>query len=86
MTTLFPLEIEVEVSFTYDPGEPEIRYYPGRGGGLPNGDGHPGCPPCVEVDSVMLGEIDILPALTWKQVEEISKSILEDELWKEDEP
>lgn len=84
MTTIFPLDLDAEVTFTIDPGEPEIRYYPGRTGGPPNGDGNPGCPPSVEVESVMLGKIDILPSLTDAQLEQIVKIILEDRLWQED--
>ena len=41
------LELEVEVEYSFEPGEAEVRYYK-------NGDGHPGYPDSVELEHVWL--------------------------------
>ena len=72
----------VEIDYEYDPGEPEIRYYPGRRGGLPNGDGHPGCDPSVTLLQVFIEKdgrkLDILDYLPDAEIKALEKVCLED--------
>lgn len=79
-TTIGDLDVEVEYEFS--PGEDEVRYYPGRRGGLPNGDGHPGCDASIDLLYVWLGtaekRIDILDCLPADAIEGIKESCMED--------
>jgi hypothetical protein len=72
-------EIPVEVEFSYDPGEREVRYYTGRNG-LPTGEGHPGCPESAEIESVKdtdTGEeIDVYEIFTREQIEELENKCI----------
>lgn len=74
------VELETTIEYTYDPGEREVRYYAGPVGGLPNGDGHPGCPPSVEIDHVWLEKdgqrLDIADFLPTRQIESLAEEIL----------
>lgn len=66
-------ELPLTVTLDYDPGEPEIRYYSGKSGCCPNGDGHPGLPPDVNLISVTVfgAEIvDKLPDILRRDIEE----------------
>jgi hypothetical protein len=66
-------EIPVEVEFSYDPGEPEVRYYA-------NGDGHPGSPESAEIESVKdtdTGEeIDVYEIFSREQIEELENKCI----------
>lgn len=79
------IEIDVEVEYTFDAGEPEIRYYPGKRGCCPNGDGHPGCPASVEIQSVRIGNVDIADFLTPVQIEGLAETCMDDAM-KGEEP
>jgi len=74
------VELDVSIEYTFTPEEKEVRYYAGRMGGLPNGDGHPGCPAKVEIDRVWLeknGErIDIADFLPDSLIESLEEQIL----------
>jgi len=84
------IELGVEVDFEFLKGEPEVRYYPGKAGGLPNGDGHPGSPDSVEIEHVWLTKmltnqagkqvpmkVDLIDYLTSRQISELEDEILE---------
>jgi hypothetical protein len=66
-------EIPVEIEFSFHPGEPEVRYYK-------NGDGHPGCPECVEVESVKNTttgeEIDVYSIFERREIESLENKCL----------
>ena len=72
------LEMEVVVVYDYNPGEPMIAYYPGRAGGLPNGDGHPGVPESVEISEVLLNTHNIIDFLNTAQMDDLEQQCLED--------
>jgi len=67
------IEIDASIEFTFDAGEPEVRYYA-------NGDGHPGTPPSVQIDRVWLeknGErIDVADFLPDSLIESLEEQIL----------
>jgi hypothetical protein len=50
------IEIEVEIQFEYDPGEPTVYYYK-------DGSGHPGTAPSVEITSVISDGVEIIAAI-----------------------
>ena len=76
------IEMDAYVEYTFDPGEPEIRYYPGKRGCCPNGDGCPGTPPSVQIDRVWLeknGErIDVADFLPDRVIEGLEEQILDE--------
>ena len=41
-------DVQVGLEYEFDPGEKEVRYYP-------DGSGHPGSPPYVQINAVWLG-------------------------------
>jgi hypothetical protein len=66
------LECAVEIEFRYDPGERRVDYYP-------DGSGHPGCPPSVEIIAVRFdgSAYNIAHALPTKVLECLAQEILE---------
>lgn len=75
-------DIPALAEYDYEAGEPEVRYYRGSSGQLPNGDGHPGSPECatllhlwLEKDGKRLDIVDFIPD---KDIEEIEAACLED--------
>lgn len=74
--------LEVAVEFEFDEGEPEVRYYPGRRGCCPNGDGHPGSPASVNILRVTLEkdgkELDIVDYLPDDIIEGLKEECLEE--------
>jgi hypothetical protein len=65
------IELEVVVSYDYEPAEPMVW----RDG---SGDGHPGSPDSATVTEVLLGDLDILHLLTPEQMERIEEQCCED--------
>jgi hypothetical protein len=71
------ITIPVEITYSYNHGEPIVRYYP-------DGSGHPGEPPSVTIFEINpehpgimgVGE-DISPSLPDKLIEDIASEILE---------
>jgi hypothetical protein len=66
------LQCAVEIEFRYDPGERRVDYYP-------DGSGHPGCPPSVEIKAVRFdgSAFNIVDALPAKVLEDLAAEILE---------
>lgn len=79
-TSLYDLSVEVE--YDYTPGEPEVRYYAGKRGGCPNGDGHPGCDAEVDILAVWLENgdkrIDIADYLPATAIEDLKEACMEE--------
>jgi hypothetical protein len=63
--------INMAVDYYYDKGEPMVMYYP-------DGSGHPGSPPSVEIEGVYVdGETDIYELLSESVIDRIQEIILE---------
>ena len=79
-TNIYDLKVTAE--YEYDPGEPEIRYYPGKSGCCPNGDGHPGEPESIELLAVWLEKdgkkLDLIDFLPADIIESIGDECIED--------
>ena len=62
-------EVEVQVDYDFDPGEPTVMY--------PNEDAHPGYSEDVTINSVECDGMDLLPILTADEIERIEQEIIE---------
>jgi hypothetical protein len=64
-------DITMNVDYYYDKGEPMVMYYP-------DGSGHPGSPPSVEIAQVYVdGETNIYELLSESVIDRIQEIILE---------
>ena len=64
-------DIILTVDYYYDKGEATVWYYP-------DGSGHPGSPPSVEIQGVYVdSEVDIYELLSQSIIEHIEETILE---------
>ncbi len=63
-------DINLNVYYEYDPGEPMVMYYK-------DGSGHPGEPPSIEIQAVYAGEIDIYELLDADMLDYIEQKLIE---------
>lgn len=63
-------DVNISVDYDYDPGEDMVMYYP-------DGSGHPGSPPSVEINAIYAGEIDIYELLGADMLDYIEQELLE---------
>ena len=66
------IEIEVEVDYIFDKGEPAQIH--GR-----MEDCHPGAPDTAKIISVKAGDLELLPALTTRQIEQLAEQAVIEE-------
>jgi len=68
-------EFNLEIEYTYDPGEKMIRYYK-------DGSGSPGCPPSIEIESILIDicgtMVDITEQVDGDLLEKIQDHCLEE--------
>tara|TARA_R110001606_G_C15037853_1_gene611827 strand:- start:350 stop:595 length:246 start_codon:yes stop_codon:yes gene_type:complete len=71
-TTIESYGVKFEVDYTYTPGEKQVMYYP-------NGDGYPGSPPEIEINSlnVQYSEQEVYDIVARAVLEDIQEQILE---------
>ena len=62
-------DINLNVEYYYDPGERMVMYYP-------DGSGHPGSPPSVEIQAVYAGDVDIYELLAEDLLEYIEEQLI----------
>jgi hypothetical protein len=70
--TIEYLEVEFEVNYDYQPGEPEVRYYS-------DGSGYPGCPESCDITEVNYGKRDMFEYFDDQDFEKIEQ-LLWDEI------
>lgn len=61
------IELEFDVGYDYDPGEPMVLY--------PNEFAHPGSDPYVTVTSVMKGTVELIDMLSDSEIESIEQRV-----------
>ena len=63
-------DTELSVDYEYDPGEPMVMYYP-------DGTGHPGSAPSVEIHDIFAGETGIYNVFDDRLISDLEERILE---------
>jgi len=63
-------DTELSVDYEYDPGEPMVMYYP-------DGTGHPGSAPSVEIHDIFAGETGIYNVFDGRLIGDLEERILE---------
>lgn len=63
-------DTDISVDYEYDPGEAMVMYYP-------DGSGHPGAPPSVEIHDIYIGDTNVIDIFDPRLIVELEEKLIE---------